>query len=119
MFFSLVRFKKILFILALIQPLIMISEILFVIITGIATYFFVKNLGKIRRNILLGKDIDRSDNKPERIKTMMRVAFGQSKDGVSGDTHQDGTGRWRHQVALFDDENILARTFRKVSLLVQ
>ena len=60
----------------------MISQILFVIITGIATYFFVKNLGKIRRNILLGKDIDRSDNKPERIKTMMRVAFGQSKMGT-------------------------------------
>ncbi|MFZ4799190.1 MAG: 4Fe-4S dicluster domain-containing protein [Bacteroidia bacterium] len=60
----------------------MISQILFVIISGIATYFFVKNLGKIRRNILLGKDIDRTDNKPERIKTMLRVAFGQSKMGT-------------------------------------
>ena len=60
----------------------MIAQILFIIIAGIATYFFVKNLGKIRRNILLGKDIDRTDNKPARLKTMLRVAFGQSKMGT-------------------------------------
>ncbi len=57
----------------------MIEQILFVIISGIAIYFFAKNLGKIRRNILLGKDIDLSDNKPERFKTMLKVAFGQTK----------------------------------------
>jgi hypothetical protein len=34
---------------------------------------------KIRRNILLGRNIDLSDNKGERFKTMMMVAFGQSK----------------------------------------
>ncbi len=58
------------------------SQILFLIIAGIAIYFFTKNLGKIRRNILLGKDIDLSDNKPLRWKTMLRVAFGQSKMAV-------------------------------------
>lgn len=57
----------------------MIAQILFIALTGIATYYFAKNLGKIRRNILLGKDIDLTDNKPERWKTMLRVAFGQSK----------------------------------------
>lgn len=60
----------------------MIEQILFLVLTGIATYFFVKNLKKIRRNILLGKDIDRTDNKQERLKTMLRVAFGQSKMGT-------------------------------------
>ncbi|OYU97545.1 MAG: Fe-S oxidoreductase [Bacteroidetes bacterium B1(2017)] len=57
----------------------MISSILFLVLTGIASYFFAKNLSKIRRNILLGKNIDLSDNKPLRWKTMLRVAFGQSK----------------------------------------
>jgi heterodisulfide reductase subunit C len=57
----------------------MIAQILFLIISGVATYFFAKNLGTIRRNILLGKDIDIIDNKPERWKTMFKVAFGQTK----------------------------------------
>lgn len=57
----------------------MIAQLLFVVIAGIATYLFVKNLGKIRRNILLGRDIDLSDNQPERWKTMLKVAFGQTK----------------------------------------
>ena len=46
---------------------------------SIAIYVFTKNIGKIRRNILLGKDIDLSDNKAERMKTLLRVAFGQTK----------------------------------------
>lgn len=58
------------------------SQILFLIISGISIYFFAKNLGKIRRNILLGKDINLSDNKPQRWKTMLRVAFGQTKMAV-------------------------------------
>jgi heterodisulfide reductase subunit C len=57
----------------------MISQILFVIVAAVAIYFFAKNVGKIRRNILLGKDVDISDNKPERWKTMLKVAFGQTK----------------------------------------
>jgi ferredoxin len=57
----------------------MIAQILFVALSGVATYFFAKSLGKIRRNILLGKDIDLSDNKPLRWKTMLKVAFGQTK----------------------------------------
>jgi ferredoxin len=57
----------------------MIAQILFVIIAAVATYFFVKNLKTIRRNILLGKDVDLSDNKAERWKTMLKVAFGQTK----------------------------------------
>jgi heterodisulfide reductase subunit C len=57
----------------------MIAQILFVALSSVATYFFAKNIGKIRRNILLGKDIDLTDNKPLRWKTMLKVAFGQTK----------------------------------------
>lgn len=57
----------------------MVSQIVFVLVAAVAVYFFSKNLSKIRRNILLGKDIDLSDNKPERLKTMLKVAFGQTK----------------------------------------
>lgn len=56
-----------------------ISSILFLLILGGAIYFFSRNLGKIRRNILLGKDLDRNDKSSERWQTMLRVAMGQSK----------------------------------------
>jgi ferredoxin len=57
----------------------MISQIFFVVVAGIAIYFFAKNIGKIRRNILLGKDVNRTDRPAERWKTMLKVAFGQTK----------------------------------------
>jgi len=60
----------------------MIQQILFVVMASVAIYFFAKNIGKIRRNILLGKDIDISDNKSERWKTLLRVAFGQTKMAI-------------------------------------
>lgn len=60
----------------------MIAQILFAIALIGASILFAKNVGKIRRNIFLGKDQDLSDRKSERFKTMMRVAFGQSKMGT-------------------------------------
>ena len=36
----------------------MIAQLLFVVILGAAIYLFSKNVGKIRRNILLGKDVE-------------------------------------------------------------
>jgi len=57
----------------------MISIIVFVLLSIAGTVFFTKNALKIRRNILMGKDIDRTDNISERIKTMTLVAFGQKK----------------------------------------
>lgn len=57
----------------------MIEQLLFLLISTASIYLFAKNLGKIRRNILIGKDINLSDNKPERWKTMFKVAFGQTK----------------------------------------
>jgi ferredoxin len=57
----------------------MYQSILFLVVTGISVYFFAKNLAKIRRNILLGKDLDRTDQPALRLKTMLKVAFGQTK----------------------------------------
>ena len=57
----------------------MISSIIFTILFIISGTFFFINAKKIRRNILLGKGISIKDNKKERIKTMLLVAFGQKK----------------------------------------
>lgn len=56
-----------------------IPNILFAIVLFAGIYFFVKNVKKLVRNIQLGKDVDRSDNKSERWKNMMMIALGQSK----------------------------------------
>ena len=56
-----------------------LSNIFFAIVLVIGIGFFVTNIRKLIRNINLGKDIDRTDNKPERWKNMARIAFGQSK----------------------------------------
>lgn len=56
-----------------------VGSIIFIACLAGAIYLFAKNVAKIRRNILLGKDIDRSDRSSDRWKTMARVALGQSK----------------------------------------
>ncbi len=56
-----------------------VSQIIFALALAAATYLFARNVGKIRRNINLGKPLDRTDNPSLRLKTMLRVAFGQSK----------------------------------------
>lgn len=57
----------------------MISNIIFILVFGAAIYLFSKNIGKVIRNIKLGKPLDRSDNASERFKVMAMVALGQSK----------------------------------------
>ena len=57
----------------------MISSIIFVAFFIAGITFFVINAKKIRRNILLGKNISITDNKAERLKTMILVALGQKK----------------------------------------
>ena len=59
----------------------MIGQIVFILILAAAVWLFSKNVGKIRRNILLGRDTDRSDQPALRWKTMTKVALGQSKMG--------------------------------------
>lgn len=57
----------------------MIPVIIFAILASASTALFVLNIKRVRRNILLGRDLDLSDNKGKRFGTMLRVAFGQSK----------------------------------------
>ncbi|MES2809608.1 MAG: (Fe-S)-binding protein [Bacteroidota bacterium] len=57
----------------------MISQILFSLILIAAIYLFVKNAGKIRRNILLGRYVNRSDRPAQRWLVMAKVALGQTK----------------------------------------
>ena len=57
----------------------MVSIAAFAIISLAGFGFFAWNMLKIRQNILLGREIDRTDNKSERWKTMTLVALGQKK----------------------------------------
>jgi heterodisulfide reductase subunit C/uncharacterized membrane protein len=56
-----------------------LSNILFAIALIVGIGFFVMNIRKLSRNIKLGKDVNRTDNKSERLKNMMMIALGQSK----------------------------------------
>lgn len=57
----------------------MISSVIFCILLIGASAFFYSNARKIRRNIFIGRDFPITDNKSERLKTMLLVAIGQSK----------------------------------------
>lgn len=57
----------------------MIAQLIFLILFIAAVVLFTKNVRKIIRNINLGLPLDRSDRKPERWATMLKVAFGQTK----------------------------------------
>jgi heterodisulfide reductase subunit C len=56
-----------------------IINIVFTLLLLAGIILFTKNVRTIRRNILIGKPLDRNDHKAERWKTMFRVALGQSK----------------------------------------
>jgi heterodisulfide reductase subunit C len=56
-----------------------IGNIVFLVVLIAAGGAFAFQVSKIRRNILLGRDIDRTDRKSERWAMMTRVALGQSK----------------------------------------
>ena len=60
----------------------MLSSILFLLLFGIAVYFFAKKVKEVNRNINLGRDVNLNDHKSARWKTMARVALGQSKMGT-------------------------------------
>lgn len=57
----------------------MISAIIFGLLLLGSFGFFTWNVLKIRQNILLGRDLDRTDHPKERWRTMILVAFGQKK----------------------------------------
>src|ERR1035437_7564265 len=57
----------------------MISTIIFIILVTAGTVFFTINAFKVKRNIYLGKELNRKDNSSERWKIMTLVALGQKK----------------------------------------
>ncbi|MFT6814599.1 MAG: heterodisulfide reductase subunit C [Sphingobacteriales bacterium] len=57
----------------------MIGQVLFGFALLLGGGFFAYRVSKIRRNILLGRDVDMSDHSSQRWKTMAKVAIGQSK----------------------------------------
>ncbi|MGB1448330.1 MAG: 4Fe-4S dicluster domain-containing protein [Flavobacteriaceae bacterium] len=56
-----------------------LPNIVFFALLVIAIGFFARNVGRIRRNIFLGRKVDRSDRSSERWGNMARIALGQSK----------------------------------------
>lgn len=56
-----------------------LPNIIFAIILTIGIGYFARNIKKLFRNIKLGRDLDVSDDKPQRWKNMSMIALGQSK----------------------------------------
>ncbi len=57
----------------------LVQQLLFLAAAVVATFFFTRNVMRIRRNILLGRDDDRSDRPGERWKNVVLLALGQKK----------------------------------------
>lgn len=57
----------------------MLASLIFAILLGGAVAFFTRNVKRIRRNIMIGRDQTINDQKGERWKTMLKVALGQGK----------------------------------------
>ena len=57
----------------------MVKIIIFSLLVIVGFGFFGYNIWKVRNNILLGRDVNRSDNFWTRLKLMTLVAFGQKK----------------------------------------
>jgi heterodisulfide reductase subunit C len=55
------------------------QQILFVVVAGLAAYLFLKRIFSIRRNILLGRDDDLTDQPAKRWRSVLLIAFGQKK----------------------------------------
>ncbi len=55
------------------------QQILFIICAVAAVYFFAKKVKEMRRNVLLGRDEDLTDNKDQRWRNMVLLAMGQKK----------------------------------------
>ena len=56
-----------------------IENIIFLIVAAIGIGLFVWQIRKIRKNVLMGRDVEIADNPSERINKTLLVAFGQQK----------------------------------------
>ncbi len=57
----------------------LLSQIVFVLLAGVAFFLFFRKVKTIRRNILLGREEDRTDRSGERWKNVVLLALGQQK----------------------------------------
>lgn len=57
----------------------MIQQIIFLLVTVVGFGYAIKQFGKIRNNILIGKDVELENNTGQRFKNMLLIAFGQRK----------------------------------------
>ncbi|HPZ89125.1 MAG TPA: (Fe-S)-binding protein [Flavihumibacter sp.] len=57
----------------------LLSQIAFFLLATTAIYLFTRRITRIRRNILLGKESDYSNDKPARWRNLLLLAFGQKK----------------------------------------
>lgn len=58
-----------------------IEQLLFLILLAVSVWIFAKNIGQIRKNIMMGKPFTPSGTAKQRLMNMGRVALGQSKMG--------------------------------------
>ncbi|MGN6618866.1 MAG: 4Fe-4S dicluster domain-containing protein [Ilyomonas sp.] len=56
-----------------------VAQLAFIILVIAAIWLFSRNVGRIRRNILLGRDEDLNDRPAERWRNVLLIAFGQKK----------------------------------------
>ena len=59
--------------------MVLIQQIAFLLILGVAAFILYKRISRIRKNILLGREAKRGDHPAQRRKNMLLVAFGQKK----------------------------------------
>ena len=57
----------------------LVQQILFILISAVSIFFFTKKVKEISRNIKLGRDEVINDNKSQRWKNLLLLAFGQQK----------------------------------------
>ena len=57
----------------------LLQQILFLILVAVSTWFFSKKIRFVRRNILLGKDVEMGGHSAERWKKVLLLALGQKK----------------------------------------
>ncbi|MCP4456476.1 MAG: 4Fe-4S dicluster domain-containing protein [Cytophagales bacterium] len=56
-----------------------LPQLIFIVILGFFSFLIARRVNRIRKNILLGRSESISDNKGQRMKNMLLVAFGQKK----------------------------------------
>ncbi len=56
-----------------------VQQLLFVLLSAVAIFFFSRKVKEISRNIKLGRDENLNDNSSERWKNLLLLAFGQKK----------------------------------------